>query len=133
MNLVPKSDRPSILVDTDSGLEITDFADRDVKHPYESWGCLWGGRFLLIINAKYLGYTEQSGVPQVNYSLSLPALRRAYSLGVRKYAGEERERLGSFENLLPIMLEAWRIQKGSPKLFDAGGRVAISLVDADQV
>lgn len=132
MNLVPRSDLPSILVDQISGLEFTDHG-RDDVWPYQEWRCMKFSKCVCETRAKKIGLVETPTGPAMKFVVSLPLLLKIFELCQTSFSASERADIGPFERCLPLMLEAWKQQKSSPRLIREGGRVEIELSDSEQI
>jgi len=132
MNLVPRSDRPSIWIDRISGLEFTDHG-RDSVPPYQEWYCMKFGKFICEARTKRIGLIETPSGPVLKFVVALPQLRKNFERSQKFFSRSERADIGTFERCLPLMLEAWRRQKISPGLIREGGRVEIELSNLEKI
>jgi hypothetical protein len=128
MSLVPRADFPSVLVDKVSGLEFTE-RNRDVAPPLVHFYCEKFHKVVCVCEARRVGLLQTPTGPVLKFVGSLSQTRAYFEACLKSFTSEERSSIGSFDDCLPKMLQAWQVLKDSPQLQNERGRVEITLAD----
>jgi len=132
MRLVRREDLPSILVDEISGFQFTYYV-RDVPRPFADYSCEKFNRTVCKCRAKGLGVIQTPSGSILKYIGSLSATRRYFEMSKDSFTPQERAEIGSFEDCLPMMIEAWQALLGTQRFRREGGRVEFELTDDPSV
>src|SRR5262249_30188217 len=93
MRLVPREDRPSILVDEISGLEFTEYV-RDVQPPHVQFSCEKFGKIICMCRATRLGLIKKPHGPVLKFVGSIPKTRAYFDACMKSFTPAERAEIG---------------------------------------
>lgn len=98
----------SRLRDSETGLEF-EFFLRDVKSGFTGFRTYKNGKSICTVEAKNLREVQTALGLRDQYVVSMLELRRSFNGSTSSYSSEVRDEIGDLEQLLPSILQGWKL------------------------